>query len=141
MDLVPLSDFARLGALWLPPWAVRPADPASPATIRMVDGRRMQCKDIPDEVFLDAVRRTAGVGGSFAPEAWRMRWHVEAELEKETGPIPERLLLAKAKKLTLRGLLGGCYCGCRGDYHIATECPYESCCHQAERSARGAGPY
>ncbi|MDX3245853.1 hypothetical protein [Streptomyces sp. ME18-1-4] len=77
MDLVPVSLFERAGALWLPP-LVQPSAPAavpeSPAaTIRMVGDRRMQCKDIPDGVFLDAVRRTPAVGDSFAPEAWRMR--------------------------------------------------------------------
>lgn len=89
----------------------------------------MQCKDIPDDAFLNAVRRTPGVDGTTEPHAWRMRWEVQAELEKELGPIPENLFLAKAKRLGRRGLLGGCTdCGCRGDYHIATECPWPSCC-------------
>lgn len=137
MDLLPLSAFERLGALWLPrptlPAAPAPVPKPEPPTIRMVGGRRMQCKDIPDEVFLDAVRRTPGYDGSTKPDVWRMRWNVQAELEKELGPIPENLFLAKARRLGRRGLLGGCTeCTCRGDYHIAADCPHPSCCPPKE---------
>jgi hypothetical protein len=89
----------------------------------MVGGRRMQCKDIPDNAFLDAVRRTG------APGTWRMRWNVQDELEKTLGPIPDNLFLAKARKLMAAGKMGGCPCGCRGDYHPADECSYpQRCC-------------
>jgi hypothetical protein len=28
-----------------------------------------------------------------------------------------------------RGILGGCPCGCRGDYHLVEDCEYpEHCC-------------
>lgn len=146
MDVTPWGGFQRVGTLWLPrattpapmpvPWPDFPPPPLHPApakpeppTIRMVGDRRMQCKDIPDDAFLDAVRRTPGVRGDMAPEAWRMRWEVQAELEKGLGPIPEKLFLAKARRLGRRGLLGGCTdCSCRGDYHIAAECPWDSCC-------------
>jgi hypothetical protein len=95
--------------------------------IRMIGNRRMQCKDIPDQAFIDAVRRTPGLDDR--PGSWRMRWNVQAELEKVTGPIPEKLLIAKAAKLMARGILGGCPCGCRGDYHLVEDCEYpEHCC-------------
>jgi len=93
-------------------------------SIRLIDGRRMQCKDIPDSVFLDAVRRTPGTAGN-----WRMRWNVHTELELAVGPIPENLLLAKARKLIAAGKLGGCDCGCRGDWHLPDECDAYNCCH------------
>ncbi len=100
-----------------------------PVTIRLIDGRRMQCKDIPDDAFLDAVRRTPGYDGSTQPAVWRPRWKVQAELEKRLGPIPENLFLAKARRLGRRGLLGGCTdCSCRGDYHIAADCHAYGCC-------------
>lgn len=83
--------------------------------IRMMGARRMQCKDIPDSVFLEAVRR-AGV-----PGRWRMRWEVQAELERVLGPIPVNLFLAKARKLIAAKKMGGCGCGCRGDYELADE--------------------
>lgn len=78
---------------------------------------RMACKDIPDAVFLAAVRETPPVDD---PAAWRTRWAVAVTLAAKLGisEIPERLLLAKADKLIRRKLLGGCACGCRGDFHI-----------------------
>lgn len=87
-------------------------------SIRLIGGRRMQCKDIPDQVFLDAVARTPASDGTLQPESWRMRWNVHAELEETIGPVPENLLVAKARKLMAAGKLGGCPCGCRGDYHL-----------------------
>ncbi|WP_435279189.1 hypothetical protein [Streptomyces sp. 1222.5] len=114
MDLVPMSTFTRAGALWLPPQPA--ADPPEPPSIRMVGNRRMQCKDIPDDVFIAAVRRVGKYG------SWRMAWDVEAELAKTVGPVPYNLFLAKARKLCDRTLLHGCPCGCRGDYHPPEEC-------------------
>lgn len=99
---------------------------SEPAGIRMIDGRRMQCKDIADEVFLDAVRLTPGTRGSTDPDGWRMRWDVQERLESVLGPIPENLFVAKARKLMAAGKLGGCDCGCRGDYHLPCGQPY--CC-------------
>ncbi|MEV6791261.1 hypothetical protein AB0M87_04500 [Streptomyces sp. NPDC051320] len=94
-------------------------------SIRLVDGRPMQCKHIPDDVFLEAVRRTPGTGGS---NNWRMRWEVQAALEAQLGHIPERLFLAKARQLHDARKLGGCMCGCRGDYHLTEECHDGYCC-------------
>jgi hypothetical protein len=82
--------------------------------IRLIDGRRMQCKDISDEVFLAALRRVPGSANC----GWRNRWAVHAELEAVVGPVPERLMLAKARRLIARGLMKGCACGCRGDWQI-----------------------
>lgn len=97
---------------------------SEPPSIRLIHGRRMQCKDIPDAVFLDAVRRTPGT-----EVGWRNRWEVHATLEEAIGWIPENLLLAKARKLVATGKLGGCDCGCRGDWHPPDECTSAHCCH------------
>jgi hypothetical protein len=95
--------------------------------IRLIDGRPMQCKDIPDATFLDAVRRVPGTSSM----GWRMSWDVHDELESAVGPVPGNLFLAKARRLIARGLMGGCPCGCRGDFHPADECGYpERCCRQ-----------
>lgn len=91
-------------------------------TIRLIGNRRMQCKDIPDDLLLDAVRRTG------EPGSWRMRWDVQAALEASLGPVPEKLFLAKARKLIVRKLLSGCDCGCRGDYHLPEECGSNPAC-------------
>lgn len=92
-------------------------------TIRYIAGRRMQCKDIADEALCDAVRSTPQrwpLSPGAAP--WRMAWDVQAALETVTGPVPDKLFLAKVRKLFAKGLLGGCHCGCRGDYHLTAEC-------------------
>ncbi|MFB7114103.1 hypothetical protein [Streptomyces sp. NPDC056291] len=86
---------------------------------------RLQCKDIPDATFLDAVRASpAGVVG------WRTRFDVHEKVEEAIGQeIPTNLLMAKARRLESRGLLGGCTCGCRGDWHPSDECTLgEVCC-------------
>ncbi|MFD7763626.1 hypothetical protein [Streptomyces microflavus] len=92
-------------------------------TIRLIGGRRMQCKDIPDEALCDAVRLTPPpwpTASNAAP--WRMAWDVQATLETAIGPVPYKLFLAKVRRLFAKGLLGGCDCGCRGDYHLTEEC-------------------
>jgi hypothetical protein len=61
-----------------------------------VKAGRLQCKDIDDEVFMGAVRRTFPVTAS---GGWRTRWDVLAELESSVGPVPGNLLLAKARQL------------------------------------------
>lgn len=80
--------------------------------IRLIDGRRMQCKDIPDDLFLEAVRLTR------RPWGWAMRWDVQVALEVVLGPIPVRIVLAKARRLIQAKRMGGCPCGCRGDFEL-----------------------
>jgi hypothetical protein len=41
-----------------------------------------------------------------------MRWDVTAELG-----VPWKVAIAKFKRLEAKGLLSGCSCGCRGDWH------------------------
>lgn len=86
---------------------------------------RLQCKDIADDVFMAAVRQTPSAtpfGG------WRTTWDVHETLETMIGPVPWNLLHAKARNLEAKGLLGGCTCGCRGDWHAQAEC-VTGCCH------------
>jgi hypothetical protein len=67
----------------------------------------MQAKDIADEAFLDAVRQADAKHGCVT------YWHVAELLE-----APEKVVLAKARRLISRGLLDGCTCGCRGDFEV-----------------------
>lgn len=84
-----------------------------------------KCSDIPDDLFLAAVRVTEHGESSY----WRMRSDVQATLETAIGPVPEKLFLAKAKKLGKKRKLEGCTdCTCRGDYHLPWECDERHCC-------------
>lgn len=74
----------------------------------------MQAKDIPDADFLNFI----ATKGATRPANWVHIWHVE-----ERWPdVPPKVLLAKARQLLKRGLIGGCGCGCRGDFHIPLSC-------------------
>lgn len=85
----------------------------------------MKASDIPDDVFLQAVR--------VAGDTWAERWghpgrrgsatwgDVTGVLRIILGAVPERVVLAKARRLIRRGLLDGCYCGCRGDWVIVDD--------------------
>lgn len=96
----------------------------------------MQCKDIANEDFLNAVRTASRLAGG----GWAMAWDVGCVLagnpehvtmtsphrDTPTGEcFPWRLLRAKAQKLINKGLLEGCACGCRGDYYIPGEWPVD----------------
>lgn len=75
---------------------------------------RVQCKDIDDELFLQAVINV------MRPHGTAIVWDLEEELPKVLGweSIPDHLILAKAKKLIAAGKLDGCACGCRGDFSL-----------------------
>jgi hypothetical protein len=99
-----------------------PDHPARVAAEAMSPPRRMKAADIPDYVFLAAVAATEGT----ANMSWRNRWAVQRTLEQHLGAgIPEKLFMAKARKLMLSKKLHGCPCGCRGDYHLPGDAP---CC-------------
>lgn len=97
----------------------------------------MQCKDIANEDFLNAVRTASRLSGG----GWAMAWdvgcvlaghpeHIRADAAHQDIPtdecFPWRLVRAKAQKLIDKGLLDGCACGCRGDYYIPGEWPVEN---------------
>lgn len=86
-----------------------------------------KCADIDDEQFMAAVAATAPRHGV----CWRNRGDVRATLERMLGAtIPEKLFLAKARKLGRRRKLEGCTdCSCRGDYHLPRECHARRCCY------------
>lgn len=78
----------------------------------------MQCKDIPDRPILELLARN--------PDTHHLRWDISnisdcprpsiwPAFPKE---IPEKLVLAKMEMLIRRGLVDGCWCGCRGDFTI-----------------------
>lgn len=73
---------------------------------------KLQCKDIPDIRVLEFLSRQ--------PERWHT-WYAGFENSVQNGMpegTPEKLALAKMVMLINRGLVGGCPCGCRGDFVI-----------------------
>jgi hypothetical protein len=90
----------------------------------------VKCKDIPDSLFMAAVSATAPMS---AASVWRHRKQVHATLNGMLGTeLPEKLFLAKARKLGFKRKLMGCTdCTCRGDYHTPRECHANRCCYPA----------
>lgn len=112
----------------------------------------VKAADITDEAFVDAIHTVE----TLRPRAMVSRWdvgyvlggqrgYVEAVGAVEaaddrgtpTGPpavyppmpepvIPEKIVLAKARKLIRRGVIDGCACGCRGDFEIPAPKPPDS---------------
>lgn len=90
----------------------------------------MKAADIPDRDFLAAITEVIRIRNEDqpldAPWIWASRWDIAAVLTGHaehvaTAPqdypdMPQKIVLAKAKRLIRRKLLDGCYCGCRGDF-------------------------
>jgi len=86
-------------------------------------GRNMQTKDIPDEMILNFLADRQG--------QWTSLWYgyflthkshdgkpVEDVFLAFPPDTPHKVIKSKMKSLCNRGLLGGCPCGCRGDFEI-----------------------
>ena len=76
---------------------------------------RMQCKDIPD---LPILKFLADLDGEWA------NWYFGDERDVHRVmpvDVPDKLVVRKMGRLIERGLVGGCGCGCRGDFVITQE--------------------
>ena len=74
-----------------------------------------QCKDIPDEPILRFLARR--------PDEWH-NWYFGDDMDVHRAMpagIPEKLILAKMRRLIRRRLVYGCDCGCRGDFVITAK--------------------
>jgi hypothetical protein len=74
----------------------------------------MKASDISDAEALGAVRAVRGRYG--VPE-----WAVAQDVYDHLAQYPWKVVRAKVASLIRRGIMGGCTCGCRGDYEIAGE--------------------
>lgn len=72
----------------------------------------MQCKDISTERILRFLAQN--------PNYWHNNFFEDEYDVHRAMPagIPQKLVVAKMASLIKRGLVDGCGCGCRGDYHI-----------------------
>lgn len=93
----------------------------------------VKASDISDEQFLEAMRETMQLR-----PGWVTRWdlanvldgHPErvygqpgydgSELAAE-ATVPQKVVLAKARRLIDRGLITGCACGCRGGFEFPAD--------------------
>ena len=70
---------------------------------------RMQAKDISTAMFLEAMNETKHGTTWVTSSLWDIRDYLRA---------PEKVVRAKAKRLIRQGVIGGCDCGCRGDFEV-----------------------
>lgn len=79
----------------------------------------MQAKDISDQIVLEYLAKLQG--------QWTSLWSGHFKNEDDSvndvyyampEGTPPKVALAKMRSLFKRGLVGGCPCGCRGDFEI-----------------------
>lgn len=78
----------------------------------------MKCADIPDTPILQFLADHCGPtkwGTWFDPKTGSM----PSVRDAMPPGLPDKLVLAKMKKLVARGLVNGCGCGCRGDFYLS----------------------
>lgn len=73
----------------------------------------MKAADIPDDMMIAAVRMNAR-----GPLGRATRDSVTAEIRLRLGEVPEQVVRAKHRSMVRRKILGGCWCGCLGDWHV-----------------------
>lgn len=77
---------------------------------------------IPDDTFLAAVETARTARGHDTATRWDvaavLAGHPEdiGDAANDYPEVPQRIILAKARRLYRRGKLTGCICGCRGDF-------------------------
>lgn len=83
----------------------------------------MKTSDIPDALILEFLAGNQGhwtmiFGRKFS--WWGSDGMSDPLHEADPWPkeMPEKLALSKMRSLHRRGLVGGCPCGCRGDFEI-----------------------
>lgn len=77
--------------------------------------KRVQAKHITDK------EATAGLKYAMAkydpPRKYACIWDVQAYMAR----WPSKVVRAKLQSMDKRGLISGCFCGCRGDIHFVEE--------------------
>lgn len=88
---------------------------------------RMQCKDIPNELVIQAVANTAAKSAACS---WRNWWDVLEQFDLLMPGVPRPLFYAKVAKMhrEVHACVHTPYKDgqCRGDVHLASEC-VENC--------------
>lgn len=85
----------------------------------MTNIEKLQTKNLSDDVVLILLSKYQGQWGFFNGN--KINFFVNGTIKEEKvfkETIPIKLIRSKYKSLVKRGLIGGCYCGCRGDFEI-----------------------
>lgn len=53
------------------------------------------------------------------------RWAFTWDIQRELGAYHPKVVMAKLRSAVKRGVLAGCACGCRGDFHLPGHSPTE----------------
>ncbi len=91
----------------------------------------MKTSDIPTLPILKFIGRQGGIGCNWFEKKWP-KWDFENKvmvpgefsyndntvLHGMPEDVPRKLALSKMRKLLKQGLVGGCACGCRGDWEL-----------------------
>jgi hypothetical protein len=89
----------------------------------------LRCKDIPDLPILELLAKN--------PTQWHNWCWTEWNVTEAMPPgIPPKLALAKMRRMIRRGVVGGCPCGCRGDFVITEKGLAEISSHNARGDTR-----
>lgn len=75
---------------------------------------KLQCKHIPTQPILEFLLKNKG--------RWCSHYGGDNDVRAAMpAGIHKHLVLAKMENLIRRGLVDGCYCGCRGDFELTVE--------------------
>ena len=76
--------------------------------------KTIQAKDLSTDLILAELHKRPG--------EWHTHWPSETGMMPSLAPlfpdVPEKVLRAKLSSMQRQGLIAGCGCGCRGDWHV-----------------------
>lgn len=83
--------------------------------------KKLQAKNVPEAEILRVLRLRPGkwhttfdYSGTYDPVKYMASFPKESPI---LAQFPEKVLRAKLRAMRSRGLVDGCCCGCRGDWH------------------------
>lgn len=76
----------------------------------------LQAKHVPEDTILEIISR-----GTMVRDLGGVTYHTELtftwDIQEQMPNFPSKVVLAKLRALKKRGIIDGCDCGCRGDWH------------------------
>ncbi len=83
--------------------------------------KRVQAKDVPESPIVAALLLCAGHVGVYDDERAMGVWTWQSsivDMMPSLAMFPEKVLRRRLGSMARRGIIHGCDCGCRGDWHI-----------------------